>query len=139
MAATLRAVELVLEGRTTATAQDEAAATHQPLCRDEHAGIDWRRPTAELHNLVRGCDPSPGAHSLVGGEPIRLYGSRRHADRRVAEPGTVVGIGDGGIEVATADGSLRLAKIAIGGKKSTAAEAAAAAGIETGAKLGPQA
>ena len=134
--ATLEAVELILSGRAQATPQDERLATYDPLCRDEHAGIDWNETAARVHNLIRGCDPSPGAHCRWRGETLRFYGSRRAADHRVAAPGTVVAIGEDGIEVAAADGSVRLAKVKAGGAKRPAAEAAAAVGIEVGTVLG---
>ncbi|RMF25770.1 MAG: methionyl-tRNA formyltransferase [Deltaproteobacteria bacterium] len=134
--ATLEAVELILSGRAQATPQDESLATYDPLCRDEHAAIDWNEPTETVHNLIRGCDPSPGAHSRWRGETVRFYGSRRAAAKSVAPPGTVLAVGEEGIEVATADGSVRLAKMKAGGGKCPAAEAAASAGIEVGAVLG---
>ncbi|MEE8312585.1 MAG: methionyl-tRNA formyltransferase, partial [Candidatus Binatia bacterium] len=120
-----------LEGRV----QDEAIATHDPLCHDEHAAIDWSRPTQELHDLIRGCDPVPGAHTRWNDVRVRLYGSRRGAGRPEGAPGTVVVVDEEGIEVATGDGSLRFAKMVAGGKKAPAAEAAAEAGIRPGACL----
>ena len=41
--------------------QDESKATYEPPCRDEHAKIDFTKPAREIFNLVRGCDPQPGA------------------------------------------------------------------------------
>ncbi len=134
--ATLEAVELILSGRAEAVPQDETRATYDPLCRDEHAAIDWRRPTKEVHDLIRGCDPSPGAHCLWQGQRLRFYGSRRAADRPAASPGTVLGISEEGIEVATGDGSVRLAKMRAEGAKLPAAEAARSLGIEPGSVLG---
>src|SRR5215831_5397034 len=39
----LDAVELIREERAPRIPQDESQATYDPLCRDEHAPIDWRR------------------------------------------------------------------------------------------------
>jgi len=136
VADTLEATERVLAGDVEAVAQDESKATHDPLCRDEHAAIDWSLPTAKLHDLVRGCDPSPGAHTTHGGQLVRVYGSRRGNGERGGEPGTVVAVGEEGIEIATGDATLVLAKMAAGGKKVAAAEAAAAASIRPGTRLG---
>jgi len=133
--ATLESVELVLSDSARGEVQDESLATHDPLCRDEHAGVDWQRPAAELHNLIRGCDPAPGAHTTHNGETVRLYGSRRSSASDAAEPGTVTAIDETGVEVATGDGALRLQKLAAGGKKAPAAEAAEVAGIAVGARF----
>lgn len=135
VAATLECVEGVLGDKLEGKVQDEAIATHDPLCRDQHAAIDWSRPTQELHDLIRGCDPAPGAHTRWNDVTVRLYGSRRTGRRSDGAPGTVVALDEQGIEVATRDGSLRFAKMAVDGRKVPAAEAAAAAGIEPGVRL----
>src|SRR5204863_395934 len=79
---------------------DESGASYDPLCRDEHARIDWSRPAAEVHNLIRGCDPQPGAHTVWRGAPLRLYEPRRVEAPAGAVPGTVVSIGAEGLTVA---------------------------------------
>lgn len=136
VSAMLEVAELLLSGNADAVAQDEAMATHHPLCRDQHAIIDWNRPNLELHNLIRGCDPSPGAHCEWRGEKLRLFGSRRVADAQVATPGTVVSVDEQGIEVATADGSLRFSKLATSSGKQAAAEVAREIGLGDGDRLG---
>lgn len=135
VAATVECVDLLLAGEVVATPQDEARATYEPLFRDEHARVDWSRSVRQVHDLVRGCDPSPGAHARVGPQTVRLYGSRIASQRDRARPGTVLAITPAGIEVATAGGSVLLAKLGVGGKKTAAAEAAASLGVEVGAVL----
>ena len=135
VSSTLEAVELLLSGTAEARTQDESLAGYDPLCRDEHAAIDFDRPRDRVHDLVRGCDPSPGAHCAWRGETLRLYGSRR-VDADSAAPGTVLGIDEDGITVACADGALRFARLggtAIG--KAAAAELAESVGLSTGACL----
>jgi methionyl-tRNA formyltransferase len=136
VAATLECVERVLSGKASGVPQDERAATHDPLCRDEHAGIDWAKSAAEIHNLVRGCDPSPGAHRVVGGNTLRFFGSRvaSHMPSKHA-PGTVVALDDRGMEVAARDGTLCFAKLSAGAGKVAARDAAAQIGIAVGARI----
>jgi methionyl-tRNA formyltransferase len=136
VAATLECVELLLSGKARGVVQDEALATSDPLCRDEHAAIDWSKPVTEVHNLVRGCDPSPGAHVSFGGKTVRFFGSRiASTTPSAAAPGTVVAIGADGIEVAARGGSLRFAKLSAGGGKVAASEAASQIGLSVGAQL----
>jgi len=155
IAATLETIELVLSGRAIAREQDDSLATYEPLCRDEHAVVDWGRSVQQVHDQIRGCDPSPGAHCrLVGaagagasgdasagaaeesnGAMVRLYGSHITSRCHRSAPGTVLAISSAGIEVATAGGSVLLAKLGVGGKKLAAAEAGAALGLEVGARL----
>lgn len=136
VAATLECVELLLAGKARGVVQDESLATSDPLCRDEHAAIDWSKPVGEVHNLVRGCDPSPGAHASVGGKTVRFFGSRiTSTTASGVAPGTVVAIGADGIEVTARGGSVRFAKLSAGGGKLAASEVASQIGLAPGARL----
>src|SRR5213595_1476795 len=122
--AVVDAVALIREGRAPRIPQDESRASYDPLCRDEHARIDWSRPAAEVHNLIRGCDPQPGAHTTWRGARLRLYEPRRVAAPASATPGTVLAIGAEGLTVAARDGAVRCARARDGGAKAAAAEVA---------------
>ena len=133
--ATVECAELVLAGNAHATKQDEALATYEPLCRAEHARVDWARSVRQVHNLVRGCDPSPGAQTTFGDATVRLYGSRITSMRDRAAPGTVLSIGDAGVEIAAAGGSVLVAKLGVAGKKLGAGEGATAIGLVEGSRF----
>jgi methionyl-tRNA formyltransferase len=132
----LDAVALVREGRAPRLPQDESCATYDPLCRDEHAAIDWSRPAAEVHDLIRGCDPQPGAHTTWRGERLRFYEPHRVDAPAAAPPGTVLAITPEGLTITARDGAVRCARARNGGTKAAAAEVAAAVGLEPGARLG---
>ncbi len=136
VAATLEAAELALSGATPVT-QEESLASYQPLLSDAYARVSWGAGAGPVHNLVRGCDPAPGAWCKYEGGVVRLYGSSLHtAAAPDADAGTVVAVGAGGLEVAAPGGTVRFAKIAgrdVG--KSAAPEAAAALGIKPGSRL----
>ena len=134
--ACLDAVALVRAGNAARAPQDERLATYDPLLTDAHAAIDWTRSARELHDLIRGCDPSPGAHTTWHGATLRLFDPRRTAERSDgAAPGTVLEIRDA-IAVATGDGVVRCKRLRADGAKAAAAEVAAAAGIAPGGRLG---
>jgi len=132
----LDAVALIRGGKAPRVPQDESRATYDPLCRDEHARIDWSRPAADVHNLIRGCDPQPGAHTTWRGACVRLYEPRRVEAPAGATPGTVLAIGAEGLTVAARDGAVRCARARNGGTKAAATEVVRAVGIEPGARLG---
>ncbi len=128
------AVEMIADGTAPRVPQDESQASYDPLCRDEHAAIDWSRPVAEVYNLIRGCDPQPGAFVRVGGEIVRCHDARRVEGS--AAPGTIVALDDQGLTVAAADGAVRLGRLRIGAKKLPAAEAAATLSLQVGSRFG---
>jgi len=131
----LDAVALVRAGRAARLPQDETQASYDPLCTDAHAAIDWKRPAAEVHNLIRGCDPQPGAYTTWRGSRVRLYEPHR-VGGAAAAPGTVMTVGAEGLTIATADGAVRCARARDGGQKVAAADVARALGLEPGGKLG---
>src|SRR5256886_8697286 len=131
----LDAVALVREGRAPRVPQDESRASYDPLCLDEHARIDWSRPAAVVHNLIRRCDPQPGAHTVWRGAPPRLHEPRRVEAPARPAPGTVLAIDADGLTVGARDGALRCARARNGGAKAAAAEVARALGLEPGAHL----
>lgn len=131
----LESVALIEEGRAPRVVQDESLATYEPLCRDQHAAIDWSRPAATVHDLIRGCDPQPGAHAAAGSSRLRLYESRRAEGG--GTPGEILAL-DGGMVVATGAAAVRIGKARVEGSrdKRPAAEAAALLGLGVGARLG---
>jgi len=97
------------------------------------ASIDWNKPADELYNLVRGCDPQPGAFSVLGGEKVRFYGAKRIEETVVDAPGTILNVDDKGIHIALSGGRLIVGKVRpVKGGKMAAAEFAAEKGLKAG-------
>jgi methionyl-tRNA formyltransferase len=131
----LESIDLVAAGTAPRVAQDESLATYEPLCRDEHAAVDWSRPARQVHDLIRGCDPQPGAHTTLGGERLRLYGPTL-LEGGVCEPGVIAEVGEGGILIGASGGAVRVQRVRLGERKQTAAELAAQRGLAPGSRLG---
>ena len=131
--AILESIDLVKAGNAPKLSQDEAKATYEPPCDDRVAGIDWNKPARELYNLVRGCDPQPGAFAFFKGEKVRVYGAKLIEEPADKSPGTIIDIDDQGIHVAVSGGKLVATKVrpAKGGKVA-AAEFASEYGLKTG-------
>lgn len=53
--------------------QDPASATYAPMITKDTGRIDWNRKTAEIHNLVRGTNPWPGAFTMYKGQRLRIW------------------------------------------------------------------
>ena len=131
--AILESIDLVKAGKAPKIPQDEAGATYEPPCDDRVAGIDWEKPAGELYNLVRGCDPQPGAFALLNGEKVRFYGARLIEESTDKAPGTILAVDDQGIHVAVSGAKLVAGKVRPAkGKKVAAAEFAAEQGLKAG-------
>ncbi|MGH6898198.1 MAG: methionyl-tRNA formyltransferase [Geminicoccaceae bacterium] len=133
--AMIEAVDLVRAGKAPRIAQDESQASYESWCRKADAEIDWSRPAAEAHNLIRGTDPQPGAWTTIGGTEVQIYDCAL-GDRSGAS-GSVLAVTEHGFEVAAADGSIVVQRVRPkGGKKMDAGEFAKEAGLKEGARLG---
>jgi len=134
--AIVESLDLVRSGKAPRTPQDEKHATYEGWCKKEDAVIDWKRPAAEVYNLIRGCNPQPGAHTTLEGQELRIFDSAAGGAGQ-ARPGMVVAIGPGGIEVAAGRGSVLVKRVqTVGAKKVTATEFASSVGLKAGAQLG---
>lgn len=120
--AIMEALELVKSGTAPEIEQDESLATYEPICDDRVAGIDWTRPGPETYNLIRGCDPQPGAFAVFRGEKVRLYGPGFDPTETGQAPGTIVACEDQGIRVAVHGGTIAIAKLRNAAGKMAAAE-----------------
>ena len=135
--AMVEAVDLIKSGNAPAIVQDESKATYEPPCRDEHAKLDLAKPAREVFNLIRGCDPQPGAFANLGEKRLRLYEATFSAGNSDAEPGTIVAIDANGMKIALAGGtiSVKRARIDPNPKKVAPAELAASGEVSIGTKL----
>ena len=130
------AVDLIKRGNPPRIIQDESKASYDPPCRDEHAKIDWSKPAADVFNLIRGCDPQPGAHTTFRGKLLRIFDARLQRGTSASPAGEVTDIGTDEITVALNGGSLAVKRIRAEGAKVSAAEFAREAGLEVGGRLG---
>ena len=53
--------------------QGEEGACYAPMLDKSMAGLDWNRPAAELHNLVRGLNPWPVAAMAFEGKRMKVF------------------------------------------------------------------
>jgi methionyl-tRNA formyltransferase len=135
--AIVEAVELIKAGKAPKIQQDESRATYEPPCTERYAGIDWSKPAPEVYNLIRGCDPQPGAYSTLGGRKVQFYKAALVDSAQDTPPGQIIRIGDGEVVVALNGGTLKVGKIkGDTGAKINADEFASEAGLDAGMRFG---
>ena len=133
--ATLEAIDLVRAGNPPKIVQDHSKATYEGWCNKMVAEIDWNRSVGELYNLIRGCNPQPGAWTIYNGEVLQIFDCTK-TDHACGRTGRVSAITDDGITITAGRGSIIAKRVRYaGGKKVTAAEFAIEVGLEEGTKL----
>lgn len=139
--AMLEAADLVFAGKHREIAQDESKASYEGWCREAEARIHWAHHVDFVYNIIRGCNPAPGAWTTLNGKKLQIFDARKHLFRRFAD---VVGkIGEVSEVTATsfkvtAQGGLIEVLRARGedGKKLSGGDYARATGLAAGIILG---
>ncbi len=139
--ALLQAADLVLAGGAKETVQDDFQASYEGWCRAGEAQINWHYHLDFVYNLVRGCNPAPGAWTTLAGRKLQIFDARKHPARSFAQvkgkPGQITQIGQDSMHVSAHGGQLEVFKVkAEGGKKMSAAQFCADAPLTIGTVLG---
>jgi len=99
--------------------QDYALATYAPKVNRATARVDWAVDAPAVANHVRGMDGVPGAWSLFGGEPVKLFRPEAqpgHPDGSL--PGVVLRADpEGGLLVASGTGAVALGEVQPTGRR----------------------
>ena len=112
------AIEGWLDGRLIAQKQETLGAASQitPLSR-EMGLINWSSSAVDIHNLIRGLYPWPGASTTIGQKRLKIYRARICRDEVILEkargmaPGYVCASGADSISVVCGDGVIDLLEI----------------------------
>jgi methionyl-tRNA formyltransferase len=131
------AVELIKKGKAPRIPQDESKATYEPPCDDRVASIDFEKSVRDIYNLVRGCDPQPGAYTSFKGKKVRFYDARMEPSESGKKPGEVLGIDTDSLTVAVKGGFLKIGKVRVDkGEKIGPMEFAGLVDARVGDRLG---
>ncbi len=141
VAAMLEAADLVVSGKHKETPQDESQASYEGWCRDAEARIHWAHHVDFVYNLIRGCNPAPGAWTTFNGRKLQIFDARKRVARRFADVKGKVGEVSDVTETSfriTAQGGVIEVLRARGeeGKKLSGGEFARSAGLGSGSVLG---
>jgi methionyl-tRNA formyltransferase len=137
--ALLEALARFKKGELPPIRQDHSLATEAPPLKKEDGLIDWSRPAARLHCLVRGLDPWPTAYSFLDGRRFRFFSPELVYRKSELPPGTLLRADSEGLLIATGDNSLLIHEIQPEGKKRMAVEAfLCGQKLEPGACFGDQ-
>ncbi|MFN4004583.1 MAG: methionyl-tRNA formyltransferase [Hylemonella sp.] len=135
VAALLEAADLVVAGRHTETPQDESQASYEGWFKTEESRINWANHVDQVYNLIRACNPAPGAWCELGGVRVQIYDCRKHPVRTFGavrgKPGDIVRIDEHSLTVNAQGGMIEVLRLKPeGGKKMDAGEYARSAGLK---------
>ena len=91
--------------------QDEKMVSYAPMLKREMEHIDWTKPAIQIHNLIRGFNPWPGAYYCCDGIEMKVWRSRVESGDGEMVPGRIRRGGCDGILVETGQGLLELLEV----------------------------
>lgn len=132
--AMVEALSLLAGGFARPKPQDASAATLAPKIDREDARMDWSREAVTLARRVRAFEPSPGAWTLQGDKPLKLFGAVPLSEQ--GEAGRVLAAG-ARLVIGCGRGALAVREVQPAGRnRSPVADWVRGRGIAVGDRLG---
>jgi methionyl-tRNA formyltransferase len=97
--------------------EETLAILHAPKIFTKDCQIDWQQPVAQIHNLIRGLAPFPGALTKVDGKIVKLFSTSILHETPKEPIGSFVTDGKTYARFACSDGYIQLNDIQWEGKK----------------------
>jgi methionyl-tRNA formyltransferase len=117
------ALQFFKDGKVPRAAQDESQVTFAPKIELEDCEIDWNKPAQQIHNLVKGVNPYPGAWTrvVVKGQEKRLKIFATRVINSSGKPGAC-SFTKGEMTICCGSDALVLKEVQLEGKKRMSGE-----------------
>jgi methionyl-tRNA formyltransferase len=142
--ALLQAADLVTAGRATEWTQDEKEATYEGWVREAESRINWASHVDFVYDLIRGCNPAPGAWTTFGEQKLYLFDAKKimaptFGSVRGKKLGEVVSAGPEGLRIHAQGGFVEVSRLRLGdGAKVKSSEIDLPVGTILGAPPAPK-
>ena len=114
----LEVIDKIATGTAVAEPQDDAQATYATLLDRSMEHIDWSKTAQEVHNLIRGFNPTPSTFTkLPNGKSLKIWSSKMTGKSSAAAAGTVIETGKHSFFVACGEGVLEITEVQPESKK----------------------
>jgi len=131
--ALLEAADLVAAGKHQEVVQDEALANYEGWFDQAAARIHWSSHITQIHNLIRACNPAPGAWTMAGEQKVQIYDVKKHITATYGavkgKPGQITAITSESFFVACHGGQIEVLKAKGPAGKVNGAELAKSLGL----------
>lgn len=123
--ALLEVIHQFEQGNVQRMEQDHSQATLAPKIELEDCEINWNLPAKDIHNLVRGVNPHPGAWCYVKihdqKKRLKIYTTRVLEDH-FGVPGAIQPAEKNALVISCGQGALQILDVQLEGKKAMSAE-----------------
>ncbi|MGZ8517646.1 MAG: methionyl-tRNA formyltransferase [Chitinophagaceae bacterium] len=95
---------------------------HAPKIFTDTCKIDFTKPTEEVHNLIRGLSPFPGAFTELNGKMLKIYRSEKEITQVTIPHGFHETDGKAFLKFSCSDGYIHVKELQLEGKKKMSVE-----------------
>ncbi|NSW90825.1 MAG: methionyl-tRNA formyltransferase [Firmicutes bacterium] len=119
-------LEMIKTGTIQRIPQREEEASYAPMLKKEMGLIDWDKPSENIHNLIRGTNPWPGAYTFYKGKRVKIWKSKvacpasctvEKREDYIKMPGLICKKEKNGIFVACGKGYIQILELQFDGCK----------------------
>jgi methionyl-tRNA formyltransferase len=114
--------ETLKETPQSAISSQQLALKHAPKIFTETCKIDWNKSVDEVHNLIRGLSPFPGAFTLLNDKLFKIYRSEKENRQPTISLGNFETDGKTFLKFACKNGFILVKELQLEGKKRMNAE-----------------
>jgi len=105
-------LEQLKKGTLKREPQNHCEATYADMIKKDIEKIDWNNPASDIHNLVRGLNPMPGAFTLYKEERLKIWRTKIiDQDSSGYQPGTISRVDKDSVIVACGKGFVNLLEV----------------------------
>lgn len=90
---------------------------HAPKLFTDTCKIDWNKTVDEVHNLIRGLSPFPGAFTHLDNKTLKIYRSKKEVTNIATTPGEIKTDGKTFLKFACTNGYVHILELQLEGKK----------------------
>uniref|UniRef100_UPI0040470C39 methionyl-tRNA formyltransferase n=1 Tax=Polynucleobacter sp. TaxID=2029855 RepID=UPI0040470C39 len=134
--ALLEAADLVVAEKHQEITQDESQANYEGWFEVNAAQIHWASHISQVYNLIRACNPAPGAWTKFGEQKVQIYDAHKHVSATFGvvkgKPGEVTQITLDSFFVACHGGQIEVLKAKGASGKMSGAELTKELNLEVG-------
>ena len=101
----------VFEGTARPLPQDSSLASYAPMLDRALERIDWKRSAQQIHDLVRGMNPWPGAYCICDNITLKIWKTRIITSDEPLIPGRIHAVTPDGLIVETGQNMIELLEV----------------------------
>ena len=110
-------INAVIKNEIKPTKQEDSVSSYASKLGKKMANIDWKCSNENIHNFIRGLNPTPIAYTHYDNTVMKIYKSKILNELSNEQAGYIIDVSKEGLKVSTGSGVLLIEEIQFPGKK----------------------